>query len=50
LQLGGPAAVAGVNAFSTVMGAIMFVIGVMMAIYFLRAFARYARQPQPSQA
>jgi carbon starvation protein len=43
LQLGGPAALAGVNAFSTVMGAIMFIIGAMMAIYFLRAFIRYSR-------
>jgi carbon starvation protein len=49
LALGGPAAVAGVNAFSTVMGAIMFIIGAMMAIYFLRAFIRYSRQPQPAQ-
>ncbi len=46
LALGGPTAVAGVNAFSTVMGAIMFSIGVAMAIYFLRAFVRYSRQAQ----
>ncbi|MEM2042880.1 MAG: carbon starvation CstA family protein [Nitrososphaerota archaeon] len=49
-QLGGSAALAGVNAFSTVMGAIMFIIGAMMAIYFLRAFIRYSRQPQAGQA
>jgi carbon starvation protein len=45
LNLGGPAAVAGVNAFSTVMGAIMFIIGLLMAIYFLRAFTRQLRRP-----
>jgi carbon starvation protein len=49
LNLGGPAAVAGVNAFSTVMGAIMFVIGLLMAIYFLRAFTRQLRQPAQIQ-
>jgi carbon starvation protein len=49
LNLGGPAAVAGVNAFSTVMGAIMFVIGLLMAIYFLRAFTRQLRQPPQIQ-
>jgi carbon starvation protein len=49
LNLGGPAAVAGVNAFSTVMGAIMFIIGLLMAIYFLRAFTRQLRQPPQIQ-
>jgi carbon starvation protein len=38
-----------VNAFSTVMGAIMFIIGLLMAIYFLRAFTRQLRQPAQIQ-
>lgn len=49
LNLGGPGALTAINAFSTVMGMIMFAIGLMMAIFFVRAFLRYARQPtQPT--
>jgi len=36
----GEGALIGVNAFSTAVGAIMFVIGLAMAIYFIRAFRK----------
>ncbi|MEM0482863.1 MAG: carbon starvation CstA family protein [Nitrososphaerota archaeon] len=39
----GYGAVVGINAFSTIVGAIMFVIGLAMAIYFIRGFSRAMR-------
>ncbi|MDJ0271261.1 MAG: carbon starvation CstA family protein [Candidatus Caldarchaeum sp.] len=40
---GGILAVQGINGFSTVVGAIMFIIGLAMAVYFVRGFRRAAK-------
>jgi carbon starvation protein len=40
---GGILAVQGINGFSTVVGAIMFIIGLAMAVYFIRGFRRAAK-------
>ncbi|MEM2096010.1 MAG: carbon starvation CstA family protein [Candidatus Caldarchaeum sp.] len=40
LGAAGPGAVSFINAFSTTVGAIMFIIGLAMAVYFVRGFRR----------